>query len=160
MRLPTIKSWLIFGAGFVSCIVCIIVLILCAYYASARYRVELGARNYMRQVVFSMCLMYPDDHDGYLPTNFLCMSNYSDTPAVLVFPGDHLHQPAASWASFTTNNCSFEIVSPGARAGGSNTVFLRCPAYGYVAYANAAIYDSSGHLLSPAPVIERQPNTY
>lgn len=144
-------------------VICVAILLVIAIFAAAifaskGYREELGARNYMHQLVCTMCLMYPDDHDGYLPTNFLCMSNYSDTPAVLVCPGDHIHQLATSWASFTTNNCSFEIVSPGARAGDSNTVFLRCPTYGFVAYANAAIYDSSGNLISPAPVIVGQPN--
>jgi hypothetical protein len=118
-----------------------------AFLASKGYREELGARNYMRSLVFCMCRMYPDDHDGYLPSNFLSLTNYSDTPKLLVCPGDHIHRPATSWASFTTNNSSFEIVSPGARANESNTVFLRCTIYGYVAYANGDIYDSSGHLL-------------
>jgi hypothetical protein len=118
-----------------------------ALLASKGYREEVGARNYMRSLVFCMCRTYPDDHDGYLPTNFLCMSDYVATPKALVCPGDHVHWPATTWASFTTNNSSFEIVSPGARAGDSNTVFLRCKIYGLVAYANGEIYDSSGHLL-------------
>jgi hypothetical protein len=119
-----------------------------AFFASRGYREELGARNYMRSLVFCMCRMYPDDHDGYLPSNFLCLTNYSDTPKLLVCPGDHIHPPAASWASFTTNNSSFEIVSPGARADESNIVFLRCKIYGYFAYASGDIYDSRGHLVS------------
>jgi hypothetical protein len=132
------------------CIVAILLTIgalAAAFLASKGYREEVGARNYMRSLVFCMCRMYPDDHDGYLPTNFPCMSYLLATPKALVCPGDHMHRSATNWASFTTNNSSFEIVSPGARADDSNTVFLRCKIYGYVAYANGDIYDSSGHLL-------------
>jgi len=117
--------------------------------ALKRHAELVSCSNQMHAILFAAALLWPDEHGGHLPLDFLSMSNELVTPRVLVCPGDHLHQPATSWASFTTNNCSYEIVSPGLLKSDTNSIFMRCSIHGYVGYANDRLLDSSGKLIKP-----------
>jgi hypothetical protein len=94
--------------------------------------------------ITSMCLaarLWADEHDGLMPTNFICFSDELATPKILICRGDHLQQPASNWATFTTNNCSYEILAPGLRLGDTNTPFLRCTVHGHLGYSDSTVYD-------------------
>ena len=77
------------------------------------------------------------------------MSNELSNAKILICPSDHSRQPATSWASFTSNNCSYEIVAPGMRQSDTNTVFLHCKIHGYVGFADDRLLDASGKLIRP-----------
>lgn len=105
--------------------------------------------NQMNAVLFAAALLWPDEHNGRLPFDFLSMSNELGDPRILICPGDHAHQAATSWAAFTTNTCSYEIVAPGLLKSDTNTIFMRCSVHGYVGYADDRLLDAAGRLIKP-----------
>lgn len=140
------KRWfLIFSAIFA-----VITAIFFATLPAIKRHVKMvNCSNQMHAVLFVACYLWPDEHNGHLPSDFLSMSNELGTPKMLVCSGDHSHQPATSWASFTTNNCSYEIVSPGLLKSDTNRIFMRCSIHGYVGYADDRLLDASGKLVRP-----------
>jgi hypothetical protein len=125
------------------------VTIIVALPAFKRHAELVSCSNQMHAVLFAAALLWPNEHSGHLPSDFLSMSNELGTPRILICPGDHLHQPSTSWASFTTNNCSYEIVSPGLLKSDTKSIFMRCSIHGYVGYADDRLLDSSGKLIKP-----------
>jgi hypothetical protein len=119
------------------------------YPAFKRHGEMVSCSNQMSAILFEATLDWPQDHDGHLPYDFLSMSNELGTPRILVCPADHAHQPAASWASFSSNNCSYEIVSPGVLSTNTNAIFMRCNIHGFVGYADDRLVDASGKLVKP-----------
>src|SRR6185503_2887196 len=95
--------------------------------------------NYMVSIGFAARL-YAEDHDDYLPSDLLSMSNEVIAPKILVCPGDHSRRPAASWAVFTPADSSYEIVTPHLREGDTNLVFLRCKIHGHVGYGDGSVF--------------------
>jgi hypothetical protein len=104
--------------------------------------------NQMHSVLFAATLLWPQENNGRLPCDFKSMSNELGTPKILFCPGDRLHQSAANWALFTTNNCSYEI-TPGVSKGETNRVFMRCAIHGFVGYADDRLLGPSGWLIRP-----------
>jgi hypothetical protein len=96
--------------------------------------------NYMASIGCAARL-WAEDHDGHLPSDLLSMSNEVITPKILVCPGHHARQPAASWSVFTPADSSYEIVTPGLKDGDTNGVFLRCKIHGHLGYADATVFD-------------------
>jgi len=126
------------------------VVFIATFPAFKRHAELVHCSNQMHAVLFVATLLWPEEHDGRLPSDFLSMSNELGTPKILICPGDHLHQPATSWATFTTNNCSYEIVAPGLLKSDTNSIFMRCGIHGYVGYAGDRLLDASGRLIKPA----------
>lgn len=91
--------------------------------------------------------VWSEDNGGRMPPDFISMTNELDTPKILFCPADHLRQVATSWAPFTTNNSSYEIIAPGIYKTDSNVVFLRCKFHGYVGYSDGRVLDDSGTVL-------------
>ena len=112
----------------------------CFLIARAKQRAELfGCGNYMA----SVCLagrMWANDNGDRFPSDLLSMSNEVVTPKILICPGDRSRKPAASWASFTPEQSSFEMVTPSLRDGDTNEVFLRCKIHGSVGYADGSVF--------------------
>jgi hypothetical protein len=100
----------------------------------------------MHSILYASTLVWPGDHDGQLPSNFLSMSNELCTPETLVCPADHA---AVSWAVFNADHCSYEMVTPGLRKMDTNSVFLRCKVHGYTGYADDRLLDASGRSIRP-----------
>jgi hypothetical protein len=96
--------------------------------------------NFMCSIGFA-ALFWANDHHTNLPSDFLSMSNELTTPFILICPGDNSRRPATDWASFSTNNSSYEIVTLGLHAGDSNGVFLRCKVHGHLGYGDATVFD-------------------
>jgi hypothetical protein len=85
--------------------------------------------------------LWADDHGGdQFPPDLISMSNEVVTPKIYVCPGDYSSPPAASWASFTPKQSSFEVVTPSLHAGDTNRVFLRCKVHGSVLYGDGSVY--------------------
>lgn len=125
-------------------------MVVIATFPAIKRHIELvGCGNQMHVILYCATLSWSNEHGGQLPSDFLSMSNELVLPKLLVCPGDHLHRPAASWATFTTNNCSYEIVAPGIHRSDTNIVFLRCRVHDFIGYADGRLLDGSGRLIRP-----------
>jgi hypothetical protein len=105
--------------------------------------------NQMHSILFVATLLWPDEHNGRLPSDFLSMSNELATAKILVCPSDPTRKAAASWSSFNAVHCSYEIVRPELLKTDTNSVFLRCPIHGYAGFADDRLLDASGRLIRP-----------
>jgi len=106
----------------------------------AKRRAELhGCGNYVKAICLAGRLWANDNGDRF-PPDLLSMSNEVVSPKIFICPGDHSRQRSASWASFTPEQSSFEIVTPSLRDGDTNAVFLRCKIHGTVGYANGSVF--------------------
>ncbi|HTL73555.1 MAG TPA: hypothetical protein VL863_09660 [bacterium] len=87
--------------------------------------------------------IWADDNSNYLADNFLIMSNELCTPKFLICPGDKIRKPAESWASVTTNNCSYEILRPGMPDSDWTNAYFRCTIHGYLGFADGTVFDGT-----------------
>ncbi len=91
--------------------------------------------------VVSICTagrMWAEDHEGRFPTNFVCMTNELGTPKVLsCVPA----RRTRDWSEFTSNHCTYEIVTPGVHRDAGDTIFLRCTIHGHLGYPDMTVYD-------------------
>jgi hypothetical protein len=85
--------------------------------------------------------LWADDHEDQLPSDFLSMSNELIITKILICPGDHLRLKAGNWTAFTSENSSYEIVTPGLRDSDTNSVFLRCKVHGNLGFADGTVFD-------------------
>jgi hypothetical protein len=108
--------------------------------ASKRHEESVACGNYMCSIGCAARIWANDNHTN-LPSDFVSMSNELATPYILICPGDHSRRPAVNWASFTTNNSSYEMVTPGLHDEDSNGVFLRCKIHGHIGYGDATVFD-------------------
>src|SRR5689334_14878002 len=84
----------------------------CIALARAKQRAELlGCGNSMVAVCFAGRMWAIDNGDRF-PPDLLSMSNEVISPKILICPGDHTRKPSVSWASFTPDQSSFEMVTP------------------------------------------------
>ena len=100
----------------------------------------IGCGNYLVSIGSAARLWSSDHGSDHFPPDLLSMSNEVITPKILVCPGDHSRQPAASWTSFTPEQSSFEIVTPSLGDGDTNRVFLRCKVHGSVLYGDGSVF--------------------
>jgi hypothetical protein len=106
----------------------------------AKQRAELiGCGNYMVAIGFAG-RMWANDNGDRFPPDLLTMSNEVISPKILICPGDHSRKPSASWASFTPEQSSFEMVTPSLPDGDTNKVFLRCKIHGSIGYADGSVF--------------------
>lgn len=91
----------------------------------------------------SICLamrLWAKDHDGFMGTNFICMSNEICAPKILsCVPARRTR--TESWAEFTPQNCTYDLLTPGMRIGDTNTPILRCTVHSYLGYYDTTVYD-------------------
>lgn len=145
-QVVVMKRWLlILTCAFAATVLSLIVL----FPALNRHAEAVACSNQMHAVLFAATLSWPSDHNGRLPFDFLSMSNELGTPKLLLCPSDHGHLAASSWASFTTNNSSYELVAPGLLKSNATGIFMRCPIHGYVGYSDDRLLDASGRLVKP-----------
>jgi hypothetical protein len=69
------------------------------------------------------------------------MSNELCTPKILICPDDKIRKPAESWATFTTNNCSYEILRPGMPDTDFGNAYFRCTIHGHLGFADGTVFD-------------------
>ena len=87
--------------------------------------------------------LWANDNNDFMPTNFVGMSNELVTPKILRCPADGRRVLAANWESFTDANSSYVMVTPGAREGDTNAVFIRCTIHGLRGFADGSIFDGA-----------------
>lgn len=93
--------------------------------------------------VTSICLaarLWAEKHSGFMPTNFVCMSDEISTPKILSCVPAHRTR-TGDWAEFTSQNCTYEILIPGMRVDDSNTAYLRCTIHGHLGYSDSTVFD-------------------
>ena len=84
--------------------------------------------------------LWAEDLDGIMATDFLCMSNEISAPKILsCVPARRTR--TESWAEFTPQNCTYELLAPGKRIADTNTPILRCTVHGYLGYYDGTVYD-------------------
>src|ERR1044072_3569846 len=125
------KPWI--GVG-ISVILIIVWIVLSVFSASPLERAKARGCGANMTAICLCGRLWANDRDGNMPTNFICMSNELVTPKVLICPSDRDHGLAATWERFTPANCSYAMVTPGAREGSRNTVFIVCNTHGHRGY--------------------------
>jgi hypothetical protein len=60
---------------------------------------------------------------------------------IAICPGDKIRKPAESWATFTTNNCSYEILHPVMPDDDFGNAYFRCTIHGYLGFADGTVFD-------------------
>jgi|ERR1039458_9062510 hypothetical protein len=93
--------------------------------------------------ICSICLaaqVWANDHGGFMPTNFICMSDEISAPKILSCI-EARRAPTENWADFRPENCTYEILTPGMRVGNTNTAFLRCTVHGHLGYSDTTVFD-------------------
>ena len=85
--------------------------------------------------------IWADDNSNHLADNFLVMSNELCTPKFLICPGDKIRKPSVSWSTFTTNNCSYEILRPGMPDSDLTNAYFRCLIHGHLGFADGTVFD-------------------
>lgn len=96
--------------------------------------------NYMSSIG-CVARVWAGDNSNHLADNFLCMSNELCTPKILICPSDKTRKLAESWATFTTNNCSYEILRPGMPDDDFSNAYFRCTVHGHLGFADGTVYD-------------------
>jgi len=99
---------------------------------------EISCVNNMKQLGLAAKMWASDNKDIY-PPDFLSMSNELNNPKVLICPADTAHQAAVTWPSFTSANCSYEFLAPGATDTEPNRVVFRCPIHGTVGLGDGSV---------------------
>jgi hypothetical protein len=107
-----------------------------------RWSESVSCGNYMSSIGFA-AYVWAGDNSNRLADNFLCMSNELCTPKILICPSDKNHKLAESWATFTTNNCSYEILRPGMPDSDLTNAYFRCTIHGHLGYADGTVFDGT-----------------
>ena len=95
--------------------------------------------NYMSSIGLA-ARIWAGDNQNTLPSNFIVMSNELATTKVLICPSDNSREAALNWASFTSSNSSYELLTPGVPYNVSNA-FIRCQIHGHLGYADGTVFD-------------------
>lgn len=112
--------------------------ILLPAFSGSRKNPSIACVSHEKQICLAAIMWSQDRNARELPSDFLCFSNELVSPGILVCPEDRKHRKATSWASFTPANSSYEIVSPGVAADGTNS-FIRCPIHGHIGLADGSV---------------------
>jgi hypothetical protein len=107
-----------------------------------RHFEAISCGNFMSSIGIGARL-WAGDNSNHMADNFLCMSNELCTPKLLICPSDKIRKPADSWASFTTNNCSYEILRPNMAADDFSNAFFRCTIHGHLGFTDGTVFDSN-----------------
>jgi len=95
--------------------------------------------------ITSICLSakcWALDHGGFMPVNFISMSNEISAPKILsCLPARRAR--TEDWSAFSPENCTYEIVTPGMRIEETNKVFLRCKVHGHLGYSDTTVFDGT-----------------
>ena len=96
--------------------------------------------NYISSIALAS-RVWADDNNQHMADNFLCMSNELATPKILICPSDKDRKPAEHWTTFTTNNCSYEILRPGMPESDTTNAYFRCTIHGHLGFADGTAFD-------------------
>ena len=121
-------------------VLAVIILACCVAVRAAEKRAE-SLR--CASAITSICLagrLWAEDNGGFMPSNFVCMSNEVNTPKILSCQSSRRAR-TSNWSDFTLENCTYEIVAPGMRAEETNKVFLLCTIHGHLGYSDSTVFD-------------------
>ena len=82
-----------------------------------------------------------DNNQKTFPDSLVQLSNEIGSTRILICPGDHSRQPASSWTTLTSSNCSYEILHPNLLATDPTNAFLRCKIHGHLGYTDSRVVD-------------------
>lgn len=97
--------------------------------------------NNLKQIGLGLRI-YSMDHGETFPLDLLTMTNELGSPVVLVCPADPIHpRPASSsWLGFSTNQISYEYLTPGAAESNVvSQVVVRCPIHGSTCLGDGSV---------------------
>jgi hypothetical protein len=105
-----------------------------------RFAESASCGNYMSSIGCG-ARIWAGDNSNHLANNFVCMSNELCTPKILICPSDKIRRPAENWATFTTNNSSYEILRPGMPDDDFTYAYFRCTIHGHLGFADGTVFD-------------------
>jgi hypothetical protein len=105
-----------------------------------RWSESVSCGNYMSSIGCA-ARIWAGDNSNHLADSFLVMSNELCTPKILICPSDKIRKPAESWATFTTNNCSYEILRPRMPDNDFTNAYFRCTIHGHLGFADGTVFD-------------------
>jgi hypothetical protein len=87
--------------------------------------------------------MWADENDGLLPADLRSLSNEVGSLRILICPSEKSRPMAVDWSSLSTNNTSYEIVTPRLSEMNTNFVFLRCKYHQHLGYSDGTVFDGT-----------------
>jgi hypothetical protein len=100
---------------------------------------SISCGNYISSIGLA-ARIWADDNHNILPVDLVSMSNELGTTKILICPDDASRFPALTWASFTSSNSSYQLLTPGVPYNDTNA-FLRCEIHGHLGYADGTVFD-------------------
>jgi hypothetical protein len=113
--------------------------------------------NNMKQLGLAARVWAVDNGDVF-PTDILSMTNEMSTPKILFCPADTEHSAADSFANYTSANCSYQYLAPGANELDPERVLFYCPVHGNVGLCDGSVL--SYNTPHPEWLIQRDGKTY
>jgi hypothetical protein len=113
---------------------------------ASKKRAQIDCLNHLKQLGLSV-VMHAQDHEDTIPRDFLSLTNYAISPAVLLCPMDPARKGRAvsateqqlSPAQLTATNISYQLVTPGTKLISSNyQALVRCPFHRQVGYVEGS----------------------
>lgn len=87
--------------------------------------------------------LWANDRVDLMPTNFMCMSNELINPIILHCNADTARPRVRTWEEFSEEKSSYLMVSPGAKEGSTNVVFIRCRIHGHLGFADGSVFNAT-----------------
>lgn len=105
-----------------------------------RHIESVNCGNQMSSIGFGAYL-WAGDNSNRLANDWSCLSNEICISSALLCPSDRTKTAAVSWTSFTTNNCSYEMLRPGMAANDFTNAYFRCSTHGHLGFADGTVFD-------------------
>jgi len=96
--------------------------------------------NNLKQLGLAARTWALDNGDNF-PAELIQMTNEMSTPKILHCPSDSARTEATNFTFYTTANCSYDYLAPGATEGEPTRVLSRCPIHGHIGLCDGSVHN-------------------